>query len=88
MRALELLECWRKNPQGLSILPYLTRQMSKVNSSQVADSTRLNLKMRRGLEVSLLRWVNAQEHKDLEWFGPPKSNTLLHLVLYCLSKCV
>jgi hypothetical protein len=29
--------------------------------------------------------MNTQEHKDLEWFGPPKRNTLLHCVLYCCA---
>jgi hypothetical protein len=24
----------------------------------------------------------TQEHKDLEWFGPPERNTLLHCVMY------
>jgi hypothetical protein len=26
--------------------------------------------------------MNTHEHKDLEWFGPPERNTLLHCVLY------
>jgi hypothetical protein len=25
---------------------------------------------------------NTRTHKDLEWFGPPERNTLLHCVLY------
>jgi hypothetical protein len=27
---------------------------------------------------------NTRTHKDLEWFGPPERNTLLHCVMYCL----
>jgi hypothetical protein len=26
--------------------------------------------------------MNTRTHKDLEWFGPPERNTLLHCVLY------
>jgi hypothetical protein len=34
----------------------------------------------RGLSrVCLLRWMNTETHKDLEWFGPPECNTLIHL---------
>jgi hypothetical protein len=46
----------------------------------------LNPKMRRGLGVLLISWENRKNiriHKDLEWFGPPERNTLLHCVLYC-----
>jgi hypothetical protein len=25
---------------------------------------------------------NTRTHKDLEWFGPPERNTLLHYVMY------
>jgi hypothetical protein len=28
---------------------------------------------------------NSRTHKDLEWFGPPERNTLLHCEMYCLS---
>jgi hypothetical protein len=27
---------------------------------------------------------NSRTHKDLEWFGPPERNTLLHCGMYCL----
>jgi hypothetical protein len=27
---------------------------------------------------------NSRTHMDLEWFGPPKRNTLLHCEMYCL----
>jgi hypothetical protein len=27
---------------------------------------------------------NTSTHKDLEWFGPPERNTLLHCEMYCL----
>jgi hypothetical protein len=27
---------------------------------------------------------NSRTHKDLEWFGPPERNTLLHCEMYCL----
>jgi hypothetical protein len=27
---------------------------------------------------------NSRTHKDLEWFGPPERNTLLHYEMYCL----
>jgi hypothetical protein len=33
-------------------------------------------------------WMNTKEHQDLEWFGPPERNTLLHCVLYCLRAWV
>jgi hypothetical protein len=26
--------------------------------------------------------MNTRTHKDLEWFGPPERNTLLHCVMY------
>jgi hypothetical protein len=25
---------------------------------------------------------NIRTHKDLEWFGPPERNTLLHYMMY------
>jgi hypothetical protein len=28
---------------------------------------------------------NSRTQKDLEWFGPPERNTLLHCEMYCLS---
>jgi hypothetical protein len=31
---------------------------------------------------------NVRTHKDLEWFGPPERNTLLHCVMYCLRACM
>jgi hypothetical protein len=51
----------------------------------------LNPKMRRGLNVLLVSWKsgeNTRTHKDLEWFGPPERNTLLHSVIYCLRACM
>jgi hypothetical protein len=30
---------------------------------------------------------NSRTHKDLEWFGPPERNTLLHCEMYCLRAC-
>jgi hypothetical protein len=33
--------------------------------------------------VRLMRWKTTKTHKDLEWFGPPERNTLLHYGLYC-----
>jgi hypothetical protein len=46
----------------------------------------LNPKMRRGLGVLLVSWENRKNtrtHKDLELFGPPERNTLLHYMMYC-----
>jgi hypothetical protein len=53
--------------------------------SLLLNAPALNPKMRRGLSVLPITrlGVNTQEHKDLEWFGPPERNTLLHYVLYC-----
>jgi hypothetical protein len=51
----------------------------------------LNPKMRRGLSILLVSWKsgkNTRTHKDLEWFGPPERNTLLHYVMYCLRACM
>jgi hypothetical protein len=51
----------------------------------------LNPKMRRGLSVLLVSWKsgeNTRTHKDLEWFGPPWRNTLLHCVMYCFRACM
>jgi hypothetical protein len=45
----------------------------------------LNPKMRRGLSVlPVIRLgdEHPRTHKDLEWFGPPERNTLLHCVMY------
>jgi hypothetical protein len=30
---------------------------------------------------------NTRTHRDLEWFGPPERNTLLHCEMYCLWAC-
>jgi hypothetical protein len=51
----------------------------------------LNPKMRRGLDVLLVsreNGKNTRTHKDLEWFGPPERNTILHCVMYCLGACM
>jgi hypothetical protein len=51
----------------------------------------LNPEMRRGLSVLLVsrkNGMNTRTHKDLEWFGPPERNTLLHCVMYCLRACM
>jgi hypothetical protein len=51
----------------------------------------LNPKERRGLSVLLATRLVDQHtiaHKDLEWFGPPERNTLLHCVMYCLGACM
>jgi hypothetical protein len=38
-----------------------------------------NPKNRGQPRVCLMRWTNTRTHKGLEWFGPPKRNTLLHV---------
>jgi hypothetical protein len=46
----------------------------------------LNPKMRKGLKrfaCLAKRSPNTRTCKDLEWFGPPERNTLLHCVLDC-----
>jgi hypothetical protein len=51
----------------------------------------LNPKERRGLSVLLaMRLVDqhTRAREDLEWFGPPERNTLLHCVMYCLGACM
>jgi hypothetical protein len=72
--------------------PYLARQISESKSSAGWQSApALNPKMRRGLSVLLVSWKsgkNTRTHKDLEWFGPPERNTLLHCVMYCLRACI
>jgi hypothetical protein len=30
----------------------------------------------------------TRTHEDLEWFGPPERNTLLHCEMYCLRACM
>jgi hypothetical protein len=68
--------------------PYLARQMSERKSlARWRSAPALNPKMRWGLGVLLVSWKlsgNTRTHKDLEWFGPPERNTLLHCVMYCL----
>jgi hypothetical protein len=47
----------------------------------------LNPKERRGLNVLLATRLvdqHTRAREDLEWFGPPERNTLLHCVVYCL----
>jgi hypothetical protein len=72
--------------------PYLARQMSESKSpTWWRSAPTLNPKMRRGLSVLLVSWKsgkNTRTHKDLEWFGPPERNTLLHCVIYCLRACM
>jgi ferredoxin len=48
----------------------------------------LNSEERRGLSVLLATRLvdqHTRAHEGLEWFGPPKRNTLLHYVMYCLE---
>jgi hypothetical protein len=77
----------RKTSKNLMPTPYLARQMSESKSlSGWRSAPALNPKMRRSLGVSLVSWENGKNtrtHKDLEWFGPPELNTLLHCVMYC-----
>jgi hypothetical protein len=58
---------------------------------RVADCTPLNPKERRGLSVLLATRLvdqHTRAREDLEWFGPPERNTLLHCVMYCLGACM
>jgi hypothetical protein len=51
----------------------------------------LNPKERRGLSVLLATRLVDQHMRaceDLEWFGPPERNTLLHCGMYCLRACM
>jgi hypothetical protein len=32
--------------------------------------------------------MNTRKLQDLEWFGPPERNTLLHCELYSVSECL
>jgi hypothetical protein len=51
----------------------------------------LNPKERRGLSVLLATGLvdqHTRAREDLEWFGPPERNTLLHCVMYCLGACM
>jgi hypothetical protein len=51
----------------------------------------LNPKERRGLSVLLATRLvdqHTRAREDLEWFGPPECNTLLHCVMYCLGACM
>jgi hypothetical protein len=72
--------------------PYLACQMSQRKSPAGWQSApALNPKMRRGLGVLLVSWKlrgNTRAHKDLEWFGRPEHNTVLHCVMYCLRACM
>jgi hypothetical protein len=46
----------------------------------------LNPKMRKGLKrfaCLAKRSPSTRTREDLEWFGPPERNTLLHCVLDC-----
>jgi hypothetical protein len=51
----------------------------------------LNPKERRGLSVLLATRLvdqHTRAREDLEWFGLPERNTLLHCVMYCLGACM
>jgi hypothetical protein len=34
------------------------------------------------------KWQYKRTHEDLEWFGTPERNTLLHCEMYCLRACM
>jgi hypothetical protein len=82
----------RKTSKNLMPSPYLARQMSESKSlAGWRSAPALNPKMRRGLSVLLVSCKsgkNTRTHKDLEWFGPPERNTLLHCEMYCLRACM
>jgi hypothetical protein len=77
----------KETSKNLMPTPYLARQMSESKSpAGWRNAHALNPKMKRGLIVLLVsrkNGKNTRTHKDLEWFGPPERNTLLHCVMYC-----
>jgi hypothetical protein len=82
----------RKTSKNLMPSPYPARQMSESKSpAGWRSALALNPKMRMGLSVLLVSWKsgkNTRTHKDLEWFGPPERNTLLHCAVYCMRACM
>jgi hypothetical protein len=80
--------------QAVTLNTSRCRSQSRLSESKSPAGWRsapaLNPKMRRGLSVLLVSWKsgkNTRTHKDLEWFGPPERNVLLHCVMYCLIAC-
>jgi hypothetical protein len=65
----------------------MTRLLSEREfSDRVVECTRPKSKMRKGLKrfaCLAKRSPNTRTREDLEWFGPPECNTLLHCVLDC-----
>jgi hypothetical protein len=69
------------------LLAYVAHHLSERKSlAGWRSAPALNPKMRRGLSVLPVMQdgrMNIRTREDLEWFGPPERNTLLHCVLDC-----